>query len=66
LAAREHWQALTRLFLKQYPGAFFYHVTKEYAQLLYDIGYYVNDCGTETTLQVRCNRWQHCGRSQYG
>jgi hypothetical protein len=27
-------------------------VTEEFADLLHDLGYYVNCCGTETTLQV--------------
>lgn len=61
LADRAAWRQLTELFLAEFPEAYFYHVTEEYAYLLHDMGYYINCCGTETTLQVgeasqRCSR----------
>ena len=58
VAHRSQWGLITDLFLKEYPEAYFYHVTEEYAELLHDLGYYVNCCGTETTLQVKMvKRW---------
>lgn len=38
--------------LQEFPEAYFYHVTEEFADQLHDMDYYVNCCGTETTLQV--------------
>jgi hypothetical protein len=38
--------------MQEFPEAYFYHVTEEFADLLSDLGYYINCCGTETTLQV--------------
>jgi hypothetical protein len=52
VAPRASWSHLTQLFLATYPEAYFYHITAEYAQLLHDMGYWINGCGTETTLQV--------------
>jgi lysylphosphatidylglycerol synthetase-like protein (DUF2156 family) len=52
LAARVDWRPLTEAFLKEFPHAYFYHITEEYAELLHDMGYWINGCGTETTLQV--------------
>jgi lysylphosphatidylglycerol synthetase-like protein (DUF2156 family) len=52
LAARVDWRPLTEAFLKEFPGAYFYHITEEFAELLHDTGYYINGCGSETTLQV--------------
>jgi hypothetical protein len=52
LAPRSTWRQLTQAFLREFPGAYFYHVTQEFAGVLHDLGYYINGCGTETTLQV--------------
>ncbi len=52
LADRADWRSLTQLFLKEFPKAYFYHITEEYADLLHDMGYYINSAGSETTLQV--------------
>jgi hypothetical protein len=52
LAPHNKWQHITTLFLKQFPDAYFHHITEEYAELLHDLGYYINSAGSETTLQV--------------
>jgi lysylphosphatidylglycerol synthetase-like protein (DUF2156 family) len=52
LAPRSQWQHITSLFLQQFPDAYFHHATEEYAQMLHDMGYYINSIGSETTLQV--------------
>jgi hypothetical protein len=52
LAARVDWRPLTEAFLEEFPHAYFYHITEDYAELLHDMGYWINGCGTETTLQV--------------
>lgn len=38
--------------MREFPEAYFYHITEEFADLLHDMGYWINGCGTETTLQV--------------
>lgn len=53
LAPRSQWRHITGLFLKEFPEAYFHHVTEEYADLLHELGYYINSAGSETTLQVR-------------
>jgi lysylphosphatidylglycerol synthetase-like protein (DUF2156 family) len=53
LAPRSAWRQLTEAFLQEFPEAYFYHITEEFADLLHDMGYWINGCGTETTLQVR-------------
>jgi lysylphosphatidylglycerol synthetase-like protein (DUF2156 family) len=52
LAPRSAWRQLTEAFLQEFPKAYFYHITEEFADLLHDMGYWINGCGTETTLQV--------------
>lgn len=52
LAPRSAWQQMTEAFLQEFPGAYFYHITEDFAGVLHDMGYYINGCGTETTLQV--------------
>jgi hypothetical protein len=53
LAARRHWHAITAAFVATFPDAHFFHVHADYAALLSRLGYFVNDVGCETTLQVR-------------
>lgn len=53
LAPYSQWPYLTDLFLKEFPQAYFYHASEKYAALLHNMGYYINDVGAETTLQVR-------------
>mgnify|MGYP001807293144 CR=1 FL=1 len=38
--------------LQEFPDAYFYHASEQYASLLHDMGYFINDVGAETTLQV--------------
>jgi lysylphosphatidylglycerol synthetase-like protein (DUF2156 family) len=52
LAPRSAWRQLTEAFRQEFPKAYFYHITEEFADLLHDMGYWINGCGTETTLQV--------------
>jgi hypothetical protein len=44
---------LCLLLLQEFPDAYFYHASEQYASLLHDMGYFINDVGAETTLQVR-------------
>lgn len=53
LTHKSAWRSITEKFKAQFPTAFFYHASEEYARLLHDMGYYINDVGAETTLQVR-------------
>lgn len=53
LSHRMNWRAITELFVKEFPGTYFYHASAEYATLLHEMGYSLNDVGAETTLQVR-------------
>lgn len=53
LAPEAQWRGLTSLFVKEFPEAYFYHSSQAYASVLQDMGYWVNDVGAETTLQVR-------------
>jgi hypothetical protein len=52
LCHESKWGYITELFMKEFPDAFFYHISEKYAKLLADLGYWVNDVGAETTLQV--------------
>jgi len=52
LCHESKWGYITELFMKEFPDAFFYHISEKYAKLLTDLGYWVNDVGAETTLQV--------------
>jgi hypothetical protein len=52
LADDSQWLYLTDLFIQEFPEAYFYHASEKYAALLHDMGYYINDVGAETTLQV--------------
>lgn len=52
IAPRDAWRRLTEAFLQEFPEAYFYHITEEFADLLHDMGFWINGCGTETTLQV--------------
>lgn len=52
LAPESQWLYLTDLFLQEFPEAYFYHASEKYAALLHDMGYWINDVGAETTLQV--------------
>jgi lysylphosphatidylglycerol synthetase-like protein (DUF2156 family) len=47
---------LTGLFIHEFPEAYFYHASEKYAALLHDLGYWINDVGAETTLQVRAGQ----------
>lgn len=53
LCHRMNWRVVTEMFVKEFPGTYFYHASEEYAKLLHEMGYYLNDVGAETTLQVR-------------
>jgi hypothetical protein len=52
LAHESHWRHITQRFLATFPRAYFYHMSAKYAALLQDLGYWINDVGAETTLQV--------------
>lgn len=52
LADDSQWLYLTDLFIQEFPEAYFYHASEKYAALLHDMGYFINDVGAETTLQV--------------
>lgn len=52
LAPDNQWVYLTGLFIMEFPEAYFYHASEKYAALLHDLGYWINDVGAETTLQV--------------
>jgi lysylphosphatidylglycerol synthetase-like protein (DUF2156 family) len=54
LAPDSQWVYLTGLFIQEFPEAYFYHASEKYAALLQDLGYFINDVGAETTLQVSC------------
>lgn len=58
LAPEGQWLYLTDLFLQEFPEAYFYHASEKYAALLHDMGYFINDVGAETTLQVRLDMTQ--------
>ncbi len=55
LAHRSQWRHITEAFLKEFPEAYFHHITEEFAELLHGLGYYINSAGSETTLQVHRN-----------
>lgn len=38
--------------LQEFPEAYFHHITEDFAELLHELGYYINSAGSETTLQV--------------
>lgn len=54
LCHESKWRYITELFIKEFPDTFFYHTSEKYAKLLAEMGYWINDVGAETTLQVRC------------
>ncbi|WIA39641.1 hypothetical protein OEZ86_005718 [Tetradesmus obliquus] len=62
LAHRSNWRTISEMFVKEFPGTYFYHASKEYAQVLHDIGYYINDVGAETTLQVQ--QWTYSSKTR--
>lgn len=53
LTHESQWRSITEAFLRDFPKAYFYHASDKYAALLQDMGYWINDVGAETTLQVR-------------
>jgi lysylphosphatidylglycerol synthetase-like protein (DUF2156 family) len=48
-----HWSAITQLFLEKHPDASFWYVTKPYAKILSELGFYVDDYGTEPNVLVQ-------------
>lgn len=52
LADRSDWRQLTELFLLEFPEAWFSYINADYAELLHDMGLYINAGGAEPFLQV--------------
>eukprot|EP00878_Enallax_costatus_P019816 GHUV01020919.1.p1 GENE.GHUV01020919.1~~GHUV01020919.1.p1 ORF type:complete len:326 (+),score=54.76 GHUV01020919.1:192-1169(+) len=62
LSHRSNWRTITEMFVKEFPNSYFYHASKDYASLLHEMGFYVNDVGAETTLQVQS--WTYSAKTR--
>ena len=47
------WSDITRLFLREHPNASFWYVTKPYGKILSELGFYIDDYGTEPNVLVQ-------------